>query len=145
MYTTIAQLLTSKGSEIFSVTPDQTVYDAICAMAERGVGALVVMEGDRLAGIISERDYARKIILKGRNSRETMVRDIMTSEVITVTPERTVNDCLKLMTNNRVRHLPVHDGDSLLGVISIGDLVNAVISDQKETIEHLSQYIAGQA
>lgn len=139
----IYQILNEKGHAIWSVTPEMTVYDAIRQMAERGVGALLVMENDRLAGVISERDYARKVILEGRRSRETAVGDIMTSNVITVTPDVTANQGLALMTNERVRHLPVVEEETVIGVVSIGDLVKAVIDDQQHQIEQLERYVTG--
>ena len=130
-----------KGREIWSVAPDATVYDAIALMAARSVGAVLVISGGKLAGIVSERDYARKVILQGRSSKETQVREIMTSDLITVTPENTINDCMRLMTSRRIRHLPVLDGGQLAGIVSIGDLVNAIIADQAHTIDQLHTYI----
>jgi CBS domain-containing protein len=140
---TIASIFKSKGSRIWSIDPEATIYDAIAMMAERSVGALLVVSGGKLVGIISERDYARKVILQGRSSKETHVREIMTRSVITVSPEHTVDDCMRIITNHRVRHLPVLDGDRLVGVISIGDLVRAIIADQAQTIDHLHAYISG--
>jgi len=124
-----------------TIAPDATVFQALTEMAEAGIGALVVMVGGELTGIISERDYARKVILKGRLSRETTVNEIMTSPVITVNPQQTLNDCMEIMTNERVRHLPVVDGDELAGIISIGDVVKAIISQQAFMIEQLESYI----
>lgn len=141
---TIGSILRNKGSAIWSVAPETTVYDAIALMAEKRVGALLVLSADRLAGIISERDYARKVILQGRSSKETPVREVMTSSLITVTPEHTVEECLRIMTNHRIRHLPVLQQDKLAGVISIGDLVSAIISAQAQTIDQLHTYITGQ-
>ena len=142
---TIDSVLTLKGRQIWSVAPATTVYEAIEKMSERGVGALLVMSDGKLAGIISERDYARKVILKDRSSKQTAVRDIMTSPVITVTTRHTVEECMRIMTENRVRHLPVLDPqDRPVGVISIGDLVNWTITAHEETIGHLQHYIAGQ-
>jgi len=135
-------LLRMKGKNpVWSVTPDETVYHAIEMMSERQVGCLVVLIGGQLAGIVSERDYARKVILHGRSSAETPVWQIMSSPVITVTPDQTVQDCMHLMTERRVRHLPVVEGGRVVGMISIGDLVKAVIEDQQQTIEQLESYI----
>jgi CBS domain-containing protein len=142
MAETIEQILRKKGGGIWSVAPDATVYDALAIMSERGVGALLVMQEEKLVGIFSERDYARKVILQGHSSRDTRVREIMTGAPITVTPEHTVEECMRLMTHHRVRHLPVLNGERVVGVISIGDLVNAIISEQAETIGHLHAYIA---
>jgi CBS domain-containing protein len=128
---------------VWSVTPDETVYHAIQAMSERQVGCLVVLIGGQLAGIVSERDYARKVILKGRSSQETRVREIMTTPALFVTPEKTVADAMRIMTNRRVRHLPVLEGDRVVGMLSIGDLVNWVIDSQQRTIKHLHNYING--
>ncbi len=143
MAETIRSILETKGSQVWSLTPDATVYDAIALMAEKGIGALPVVSEGRLAGILSERDYARKVILKGKSSNETLVREIMTREVITVTPNHTVDECMRMMTNHRIRHLPVFEADDLVGMVSIGDLVKAVISSQGATINNLSNYIAG--
>jgi CBS domain-containing protein len=139
----ISELLGDKGQEIWSVGPHVTVYETIEIMADKGVGALVVMENEKLVGIISERDYARKVILQGRSSRDTPVVDIMTSRIIHTSPESTVDECMALMTDNKIRHLPVMADEKLLGVISIGDLVKATISEQKSTIEQLERYISG--
>ncbi len=141
MSETMASVLKNKGSAIWSVGPDATVYEAIAAMATKGVGALLVMTGDRLEGIISERDYARKVILEGRSSRDTKVREIMTSGLVTVTPEHTVDQCMQIVTESRIRHLPVMERDTVVGVISIGDLVRATIAAQAATIDHLHTYI----
>ena len=140
---TVKQLLDEKGRDVVSVAPDASVIDAIRLMAERGVGALLVMDGPRLAGVMSERDYARKVILHGRSSTDTRVSEIMSSDVQTVTPDDTVNACMLLMTQRRIRHLPVMEGGEVAGVLSIGDLVKAVIADQQEEISQLQQYIAG--
>jgi CBS domain-containing protein len=138
---TVRDLLDSKGTAIYSVGPDNPVLDAIKVMAERHVGALLVMKGGELVGIVSERDYARKVILLGRSSSDTSVSQIMSSPVHTVTARRSVEDCMRLMTQHRVRHLPVVEGDRVIGVVSIGDLVKAVIEDQRQTIEQLEDYI----
>jgi len=137
----VRDLLDSKGTAIYSVGPDDPVLGAIKVMAERHVGALLVMKGSELLGIISERDYARKVILLGRASGDTPVSQIMSTPVYTVTPKRTVSDCMRLMTQHRVRHLPVVENGQVIGVISIGDLVKAVIEDQRQTIEQLEDYI----
>ncbi len=139
----IRLLLHNKGHQIWSVTPDASVYEAIEMMSDKRVGALLVIASGKLVGVVSERDYARKVILKGRSSRDTPVQEIMTSEVIVAGPDHTVDDCMRSMTENRIRHLPVVDGDQVVGVISIGDLVNSIISAQEETIQHLHNYIAG--
>jgi CBS domain-containing protein len=137
----VRQLLQSKGSEIHAITPEARVFDALKLMAEKNVGALVVIEGGRLAGIISERDYARKVILLSKSSHDIAVREIMTAKVITVTPDQTVEDCMALMTGKRIRHLPVMEGERLSGVLSIGDLVKEVIAEQEQTIRQLESYI----
>ena len=140
---TIKDLLGNKGQEIWSVGPDATVYEAIELMADKSVGALMVMDDERPAGIISERDYARKVILQGRSSKDTLVREIMTSRLIHTSPDRSVEECMTLMTTNKIRHLPVMEADQLVGIVSIGDLVKATISDQQSTIEQLERYISG--
>lgn len=140
---TIRQLLESKGGEVWSVGPDASVFEAIGLMADKGVGALVVLEGEKLVGIISERDYARKVVLMERESKETTVAEIMTKDVLYARPDHTVEECLALMTEKRIRHLPVLDGDNLLGIISIGDLVKSVIAEQQHVIEQLEHYISG--
>jgi CBS domain-containing protein len=137
-------VLKQKGQDVWSVTPDVWVYDAIEIMAGEHIGAPLVTHEDKLVGIISERDYARKVILEGKSSKQTRVLEIMTSPAISVTPEVTVEDCMRIMTNNHIRHLPVVENEKVLGVISIGDLVKWVISAHEETIQHLKHYIAGQ-
>lgn len=139
---TVRELLAKKGSEVWSVSPGATVYDALQLMAARNVGAVLVLDDGELAGILSERDYARQVILKGKASRDTPVRDIMTTSVVSVSPERTIDDCMALMTERRIRHLPVLKSDVLLGVLSIGDVVKAVISEKEFHIEQLESYIA---
>lgn len=141
--TSISEILDDKGSQVWSVTPDTIVFDAIKMMADKNCGALAVVDGDRLAGILSERDYTRKIVLLGKSSKSTQVREIISGQVVTVTRDSTVQDCLKLMTKHRVRHLPVLQDGKLTGLVSIGDLVNAVISMQRTTIEQLQTYISG--
>jgi CBS domain-containing protein len=140
---TVRSMLKSKGGGVYWIAPDSTVFDAIAMMAEKRVGALLVMANGKLLGIMSERDYARKVFLQGRHSKETAVQDIMTSPVITVTPDTRVHECMRLVTEHRIRHLPVVEGDRVVGMISIGDLVNTIISSQAETIRHLSDYISG--
>jgi CBS domain-containing protein len=140
---TVTELLRTKGREVLSVSPERSVFEALQVMAEKNVGALVVVEGERLVGIFSERDYARKVILKGKLSKEIPVREIMTSHVLYVRPEQTIDDCMALMTDKRVRHLPVLEHDRLVGVISIGDVVKAIIAEQEFMIEQLQNYITG--
>jgi CBS domain-containing protein len=137
----VQQLLDQKPKGIFSVAPDDPVLTAIRKMADHHVGALLVMSADKLVGIVSERDYARKVVLLGRSSTETKVEAIMTSKVITVTPKQDANDCMRLMTDRRIRHLPVVNGERVVGVLSIGDLVRAVIEEQERTIADLETYI----
>lgn len=138
---TVKQMLASKGSQIYSVTPDAKVVEALRLLAQKDIGALVVLDGARLVGIISERDYARKVILLGRSSAEMPVRDIMTAELVTVSPECTVDECMALVTQRRVRHLPVLDAERLVGLVSIGDLVKETIADREATIQQLESYI----
>ena len=140
---TIDAILHGKSGEVFSVSPDATVYDAIALMAEKNIGALVVMERDELVGILSERDYTRKVMLRGKRSRETLVREIMSTQLTTVDPKESVDDCLRFMTDKRIRHLPVVDQGKLRDVISIGDLVKHVISVQSATLDQLESYISG--
>ena len=139
----VKQLLDSKGHDVLSIAPGASVLEAIRLMAEKGIGALAVIDGTSLAGIVTERDYARKVILKGRSSESTQVSEIMTAKVRTTTGLETVEDCMNTMTELKVRHLPVVDDGELCGLISIGDLVKAVIEGQKEEIEHLEHYISG--
>jgi len=139
----VCDLLHDKGREVWFLTPDATVYEAIDQMAQKGVGALLVMEGERLVGIVSERDYARKVILKGKSSREIQVREIMSHPVICVSPELTIEQTMALMTDNRVRHLPVVAAETVVGVISIGDVVRAIIEDKEFYIQQLTTYITG--
>ena len=139
----VAQLLQTKGYDIWSIEPDATVYEALERMAEKDIGALLVVEGQNLKGILSERDYARKVILKGMLSKDTRVREIMSDEVVYVRPEQTIEECMALMTAKRVRHLPVLTRGRLIGVISIGDVVKAMISDQEFLIRELEHYITG--
>lgn len=140
---TIETILSQKSGAIWSVAPGATVYDAIAMMAEKNVGALLVMENDKLVGIISERDYSRKVMLKGKTSRNSFVHEIMTTELTTAHPRETVEDCLRFMTDKHIRHLPVVAEGELRGVISIGDLVKQVISAQSATLDQLKDYIAG--
>jgi CBS domain-containing protein len=139
--TSVSQLLDGKGRAIYSIGPEDPVLEAIRLMADRHVGALVVMKGEELVGIVSERDYARKVILMGRASDETPVWEIMSSPVVTVAPTQSLDECMRLVTERRIRHLPVVDGGKVVGMISIGDLVKAVIEDQQHTIEQLESYI----
>ena len=139
----VGALLHNKSGEIWSLDPSASVYDAVRLMADKSVGALLVMRDGKLAGIVSERDYARKVVLQGRHSQDTPVSDIMTSSVITVTPSHTVEECMRIVTDKRIRHLPVVDGDRVIGIVSIGDLVNWVLTEQQETIRHLEAWISG--
>lgn len=141
--TTVAQVLKEKGHDIWSISPDATVYDALKLMAEKEVGALLVLEKSNLIGIVSERDYARKVVLKGKFSHDTQVREIMTDQVFCVCPEQTIEECMALMTAKRVRHLPVFAADELIGVISIGDVVKTLISEKEFLIGQLEEYITG--
>jgi len=139
----VQHLLDRKGRELISIVQDASVFDAIKLMADRGVGSLLVMDDTDLKGIVTERDYARKVIIKGRSSESTQVREIMSIDLITATPQQSVNECMTMMTDKRIRHLPVVAGDEVVGLISIGDLVQAIISDQQEEIEQLGHYISG--
>ena len=138
----VRQLLASKPAEVHSITPDAPVIEALRLMADHGVGAVLVLEGGRLAGILSERDYARKIALLGRSSADTPVRDIMTAELHTVGPDDSVEHCMQVVTDGRIRHLPVLERGELVGLISIGDLVKVTIEEQQQQLEHLQRYIA---
>jgi CBS domain-containing protein len=139
---TVRQVLNHKGGEVFAVGPDATVYEALELMAEKNIGAVLVLEGERTAGIFTERDYARQVVLKGKASKDTPVRDVMTQRVVFVRPEQNVEDCMALMTDKRCRHLPVLDEGKLVGLLSIGDVVKAVISEKQFIIEQLENYIA---
>jgi CBS domain-containing protein len=140
---TLRQVLHEKGKNIWTVHPDATVYDALQLMADKNIGAVLVLENGNLTGIMSERDYARKVILEGKSSRETTVREIMTDKVLYVRPEQTIEECMAIMTEKHFRHLPVLEDGVVIGVISIGDVVHAVISEQKFIIHQLENYIAG--
>ena len=140
---TVKEILDEKGRDVLSIAPEATVYAAIASMSEHGIGALVVLDAGKLVGIITERDYARKVILEGRSSRDCQVGEVMTRRVLCVSPERTVAECMALMTDKRARHLPVVEQDAVIGLVSIGDAVKAVISEQQFTIEQLEQYISG--
>ena len=139
----VSALLYHKSPALWSIGPEATVFEAIQLMANKNIGSLLVMSGGRLVGVMTERDYARKIALHGKTSKQTLVREILSSDVITIKPEASVEQCMKLMTENRVRHLPVMDGTKVIGIISIGDLVNWIISTQDATIEQMERYIAG--
>jgi CBS domain-containing protein len=139
----VKDILQEKGSQVYAVAPDATVYEALQQMAEENVGALMVMEGERMVGLISERDYARKIVLKGKFSKDVAVREIMSTQMVTIGPDEDVEGCMELMTDRRVRHLPVFDDGRLIGLISIGDIVNTIIRHKEEIIEQLENYIKG--
>ena len=139
----VRDVLQVKGSEVFTIEPDASVYDAIKIMADQRIGALVVLQGEHLVGLISETDYARKIVLQGRTSANTRVREIMTDRVLYVSPDQDISECMALMTEKRFRHLPVMDNEQLVGLISIGDLVKSIIDEQLFTIEQLERYISG--
>jgi CBS domain-containing protein len=138
---TLKQLLSAKGREVYSIAPNAKVIEALQLMAQKDIGALVVMDGGRIIGMMSERDYARKVILHGKSSQDVIVRDIMTADVITVDPSKTVEECMALVTERRIRHLPVCEEGRLIGLVSIGDLVKDVIADQEQTIRQLESYI----
>jgi len=139
----VSQFLEKKGHDVWWVAPETTVFDALQLMANKKVGALLVLEEDSLVGVFSERDYARKVILKGKSSKDTPVRDIMSTKIVCVAPNQSTEECMSLMTEKRVRHLPVMDGENLIGIISIGDVVKAVIADREDVIEQLEHYITG--
>ena len=143
MADTVNSILRHKGRQVWSVSPDESVFQAVSLMADKDIGALVVIAGETPVGIISERDYARKVVLQGRSSQNTPVRDIMTSPVVSVSPNHTVDECMRIVTAKRIRHLPVVEGEKVVGVVSIGDLVQRVISTQGETIQYLQEYIVG--
>jgi CBS domain-containing protein len=139
----INEILEHKGNAVWTVPPDATVFEAIQKMSEKNVGALLVTENNKLIGILSERDYTRKVALKGKSSKELRVREILSEDIVTAAPQHSIEECMRLMTDNRVRHLPVLDGETLMGVVSIGDLVNWIISAQSTTIRQLETYISG--
>ena len=141
--TTIAQLLNAKGDQIWSVEPKATIFEALEIMSEKEIGALLVMEDGKLTGIFSERDYARKVILKGKSSKETQVGELMTKKVFYIDSQKTINDCMAMMTAKRIRHVPVIEDNQVMGIITIGDVVNQIISEQEVTINHLENYITG--
>ena len=140
---TVKEILEAKGTEIWSVQPSDTVLDSLRLMADKGIGSLLVMDGEKLMGIVTERDYARKVILEGKSSKDTSVSDVMTRKVLCVSPERTVDECMALMTDKRARHLPVVDHKRVIGVVSIGDLVKTLINEQQILIDQLQHYISG--
>ena len=137
----VREILQSKGHDVWFVRPEAFVFDAVKMMSERSVGALLVMEGEKMVGIITERDYARKVILAGKSSKQTQVKDIMTQRVLWVAPERTIEECMALMTDKKVRHLPVVENTQVVGIVSIGDLVKAIIAEQQVIIDQLQNYI----
>ena len=139
----VKDILAHKGGHVWSVSPETTVFDAIKTMSDRQIGSLLVLDGEKLIGIVTERDYARKVVLEGKSSRQLPVRDIMTTRVLCVTPERSVEECMALMSDQRARHLPVLENKKVVGVVSIGDLVKAIIHDQQILIAQLQQYITG--
>ena len=141
--TTIAQLLNAKGNQVWSVEPKATIFEALEIMSEKEIGALLVMEDGKLTGIFSERDYARKVILKGKSSKETPVGELMTKKVFYIDPQKTINDCMAMMTAKRIRHVPVIEDNQVMGIVTIGDVVNQIISEQEVTINHLENYITG--
>lgn len=140
---TVKQMLDEKGYQVWTISPEASVYEALKIMADKGIGALIVVENDQVVGVISERDYARKVVLKGKSSLDTPVKEIMSTQVYFVDPNCTAEECMALMTEKRIRHLPVIQDNKLIGVISIGDVVKSIITSQKITIEHLQNYIMG--
>ena len=144
MTTTVRQVLESKGEKIFTVSPDSTVFAALECMQTNDIGAVLVTEGEHLRGIFTERDYARKVALHGRSSKDVRISEVMTANVLTISPSQTIDDVMNMMTENRIRHLPVVDRGKLVGVITIGDTVKAVIAEQQATIQHLESYISGE-
>ena len=141
--TTIAQLLNTKGNQVWSVEPKATIFEALEIMSEKEIGALLVMENGKLTGIFSERDYARKVILKVKSSKETLVGELMTKKVFYIDSQKTINDCMAMMTAKRIRHVPVIEDNQVVGIVTIGDVVNQIISEQEVTINHLENYITG--
>lgn len=139
----VHDILKDKGHDVWSVNPDDTIFDSLKVMADKEVGALLVMDGDKLVGIVTERDYARKVILEGKTSQSSSVSEIMTGQVLCVNPQQTIDECMALMTDKRARHLPVVDDKQVVGIVSIGDLVKATINEQQVIIEHLQHYISG--
>jgi CBS domain-containing protein len=139
----VKDILKAKGAVIFSIHPGVTIYSALEKMVEKNVSALLVMEEEKLVGIFTERDYARKVVLKGKHSRDTMIEEVMSKDVITISPDSTIDECMRMMTSRFIRHLPVVEEDKVLGIISIGDVVKFIIEDQKFIIQHMEQYIAG--
>jgi CBS domain-containing protein len=140
---TIHEILSHKGNQVWSISPEAMVFDAIQMMADKNIGALLVTESDKLVGILTERDYTRKVALKGKSSKQTAVKEILSGQVFHVTPDHTVEECMRLMTDHRVRHLPVLESNQIVGVVSIGDLVNWIITAQSSTIHQLQTYISG--
>ena len=140
----VKDILRRKGNQVISVSPQSSVLDALKLMAEKNIGGVLVMEEEKLVGIFTERDYARKIILKGKTSAESKISEVMVSNLITITPDNDISDCMKIMTHKTIRHLPVLENKNLVGLISIGDVVKSIIEEQQSVIQHLEQYIAGQ-
>jgi CBS domain-containing protein len=139
----VRNVLSNKGHQVASISPEASVYDAIALMAEKGIGALLVTSQGKLVGILSERDYARKVVLKGKHTRDTSVGEIMSSPVLTVRPDETIEECMNIVTENRIRHLPVMEDDRIVGIVSIGDLVKWIVTEQQKTIQELKSYITG--
>ena len=139
----VRNVLSHKGHQVASISPEASVYDAIALMAEKGIGALLVTSQGKLVGILSERDYARKVVLKGKHTRDASVSEIMSSPVLTVRPDETIEECMKIVTENRIRHLPVMEDDRIVGIVSIGDLVKWIVTEQQKTIKELESYITG--